>query len=519
MTVDFILTLKEGQKLDFKRIKIKPADLLETVVSFANTFGGQIILGIADSKVKENRLYGISEDEKNIAEIKKLISRDIEPNTIQFKEEYIDIINNKGLEDKICILDIEKSNEIVSKRNGDTFLRKGDQNIKIGASEIIKLNYERGNKSIESENSDISDLDCLDLELLKTYKNDNGSSAEDDWQFLRDQGLSLKINDKYFLTKGAILLFGKNPAVSLGMKNSIKISKYYGTDIIYTSTPNLAHKPITVEGPLIKQINEVMDYFTKLKESYPPKLTKKGFTSTYLIPDSVFREAITNAVIHRNYDIQDDIQVRFFDNRIEVESPGTYPRDITPRNIRTERFSRNKLIQRALNRFKDSPNLDIGEGVDRMFQEMKINNLYEPIYIPSEYKPSSVLLILLNENKIEYWDVINNFLEKNTIIFNSDVRSITGLDTLKASRLLNNFVKKGLLNFIIIDGNKRNSFYRRKDETEDVNLLSKAIDNENKIFKKPLKNNIRSKGPLSKANDNKKNKVKKALKNKGNLDK
>lgn len=484
MDIETLLKIKEGQKIDFKRISIKPSDLLDLVVGFANSLGGRIVLGLADQKVKKDRLFGISENEENISEIKKLIIRDIEPSIINFEEEYIDIINNQKNKDRIYILNIEKSSDIVSKRNGDTFLRKGDQNVKIGASEIIRLKYERGNISIESESSNIDDLECLDTDLLSLYKKDNNSLSENDWQFLKDQGLTVKKDNKVFLTNGAILLFGKNPAISLSMKNSIKISRYYGSEIIYTSTPNLVHKPISIEGPLLKQINDTMDYFNKIKESYSPILSERGFASSYLIPDSVFREAVTNAVIHRNYDVQNDVQIRFFDNRIEIESPGTYPRDITSKNIRSERFSRNPKIQRTLNRFRESPNLDVGEGVDRMFLEMEQNNLYEPLYISANNKPNSVLVTLFNENKIKYWDTINLYLKDNLFVSNSIVRSITALDTLKASRLLSSFVKKGLLEKISIGGDK-NVIYIKLDSDS---LLSDGIESKSSNHRKALKN-------------------------------
>ena len=501
MDIDNLLQLEEGQKLDFKRVKIKPSDLLDLVVGFANAGGGKIILGLADKKEKGNRLFGICENEALISEVKKLIPRDIDPSIVNYTEEYYTIINNNNEEDKICILTIDKAIDIVSKRNGDTFLRKGDQNVKIGASEIIKLKYERGSASVEGDNSNIDDLDCLDMDILNIFKKDNNSLAVDNWQFLKDQGLVVRINNKNYLTKGAILLFGKNPAVTLGMKNSIKISRYYGNEITYSGTPNLVHKPITIEGPLLNQIGDTMHYFNDLRNSYSPVLKDSGFVSSYLIPDSAFREAVTNAVIHRNYELQNDIQVRFFDNRVEIDSPGTYPRDITPKNIRLERFCRNPKIQRGLNKFSDSPNLDIGEGVDRMFLDMEKNNLYQPIYMPASLRPNSVFLVLINERKIEYWDMINNYLENNNFISNSLVRSITGLDTLKTSRLLSGFVKKGLLEMVNMKGDKRNIIYVRKDN--DISL-SQGVENETVIGERVLKNKGIIKGSLSKGGNKRK---------------
>ena len=170
------------------------------------------------------------------------------------------------------------------------------------------------------------------------------------------------------------------------------------------------------------------------------------FRPSLLIPEWVFQEAIANAVIHRNYAVQNDVQVRFFDDRIEVESPGSYPAHITSSNIRQERFARNPTIQRALSRFQEAPNLDIGEGVDRMFTTMAEHNLYEPIFAPAKTHPNTVLVSLVNMQRINYWDTVSQYLDKNGLITNREVREITAIhDTLQVTRLLSDWVAKGLL--------------------------------------------------------------------------
>jgi hypothetical protein len=70
-------------------------------------------------------------------------------------------------------------------------------------------------------------------------------------------------------------------------------------------------------------------------------------------------------------------------------------------------------------------------NIDRMFKVMIEQNLYEPIYFPPSFKPNSVLLILFNLQKIEYWDTVSIFLDENYRITNEKAREITGIkDTL-----------------------------------------------------------------------------------------
>lgn len=447
--IELLLRVHEWKTLECKRATIDPSKLLNTIVAFANSNGGHIVIGLEDPQKGsgKDRLYGISESRDNVSELLKLAGKEIMPSVVHLLSSFeMDIINREKLPDKLFIIKVEKSNEVHSLRRGDTYVRRGNQNVKIGAEEITQLQYEKGSLRFEDEPTKITDVDGMQKELLRTYKANVESMGDNDWQFLKDNGLAIINQHKHSLTKAGVLLFHKNPSVALGSKCGIKISHYYGTKPVYSGEPNFVHRPFTVEGPLLHQIEESVKYFHQIVAAAPPKLKGGNFHSSLLIPEWAFQEAITNAVIHRNYFLQNDIQVRFFDDRIEIESPGTYPGHITAQNIRSERFARNPRIVRTLNRFQASPNLDIGEGVDRMFTVMEEHNLYDPIYVPSSLKPHSVLLTLFNVQKVEYWDTVNRYLQEHGSISNGEARSITGVkDTIKMNRLLSSWVEKGLL--------------------------------------------------------------------------
>lgn len=476
--IKIFLDTQEWQTFECKRAAIKPADLLETVIALANSDGGLIVVGLEDptKALGEKRLLGISENADNVSDFLKLIDKEIEPPFILWGKFELDITNIQGQADKLLVFNIKKSNDVHSLKRGDTFVRKGRQNVKIGSTEIMRLKYEKGAIKFESEKSGITSLENLDHNLLAQYKKDTSSTGLNDWQFLKDNGLAIGSDSKYELTKAGVLLFGKNPSIDLTSKCGIKVSHYYGTKPTYTGKPNFVARPFTVEGPLMKQIEQAIEYFRGIVKSSPPKLSGASFNPTFLIPEWAFQEAITNAVIHRNYFVQDDIQVRFFDDRVEVESPGTYPGHITVENIRTERFARNPLILRTLNRFQAAPNLDIGEGVDRMFRVMKEQNLYEPLFFPPTLRPNTVLLLLLNMHKIEYWDTVSKYLDENYRIINKKAREITGVDdVLKMSRLLRGWVEKGLLERI--GEAKKDSYYRKPGQEVPKGLFSRWVDN------------------------------------------
>jgi ATP-dependent DNA helicase RecG len=317
----------------------------------------------------------------------------------------------------------------------------------------------------------------LDLQLLQQYKFNNQSQETDNWLFLKDNGLATKTNSNYYLTNAGALLFSKNPVIALKRKCGIKISHYHGTTPNFSGEPNFRTRPFTIEGPLLIQIQEAIKYYSQFVKQSAPKLVGATFQPTVMIPDWAFQEAVTNAVIHRDYSIQDDIHVRFFDDHIEIESPGTYPANITVKNIRSERFARNSIIQRTLSRFSYAPNLDIGEGVDRIFKVMLENNLYEPLYYPPTLRPHSVLLVLFNTVKVQYWDIVSSYLDEHITITNSEARKITGVnDTLKMSRYLNEWLEKGLL---LKGGSTRTAFYTKVGVDLNPFLFSTTPDKSN----------------------------------------
>ncbi len=96
-------------------------------------------------------------------------------------------------------------------------------------------------------------------------------------------------------------------------------------------------------------------------------------------PIEAIHEIVTNAVLHRDYSVADDIHIKIFDNRVEVLSPGTLPGHITPENILDERFARNGVIVRLINKFPNPPNKDVGEGLNTAFEAMRRMKLKDPV--------------------------------------------------------------------------------------------------------------------------------------------
>ncbi|MDR1989995.1 MAG: hypothetical protein LBQ09_07155, partial [Acidobacteriaceae bacterium] len=173
-------------------------------------------------------------------------------------------------------------------------------------------------------------------------------------------------------------------------------------------------------------------------------------------------EAITNAVIHRDYRLNHDIHVRIFDTRIEVLSPGLLPGRITPATIhRAKSLARNSLLASNLREFPVPPNVDAGEGVPMMFDVMRANNLYPPLYRElREQVQAAVMVTLLNEERPPIWEQASAWIDLRGPLANSDLCQIASIDTLKASKMLKRWVEQGLL-VANTAGGKRNTTYSK----------------------------------------------------------
>lgn len=190
---------------------------------------------------------------------------------------------------------------------------------------------------------------------------------------------------------------------------------------------------------LYEQIKKAVDVTITEVEKIPH--VGAGGLEKISYPKETLHEIITNAVIHRDYSIADDIHVRIFDNRIEVQSPGRLPAHVTPQNILNERFARNGAIVRLLNKFPDPPNRDVGEGLNTAFEKMHQLGLKEPTI---EERDSDVLVTIRHEQLASPEQTIMKYLEQNETIRNKKAREITFIkDSDQMKRILSTMADSG----------------------------------------------------------------------------
>jgi ATP-dependent DNA helicase RecG len=279
----------------------------------------------------------------------------------------------------------------------------------------------------------------------------------------------------------AVLLFADEPGSLLAAfdtRADIRVMVYDGKHVVAGATPNLRKPAKTVRGPLVEQIDTAVRLvLDELAQGLT--LSSSGFRTVHAYPARVVKEAIVNAVIHRDYRLNRDIFVRIFDDRIEVESPGLLPGTITTATIaRAGSKPRNPLVAGNLREFPDPPNIDAGEGVPMMFAEMAQAELYPPQYRENTAAAvESVTVILFNAKRPSAWDEVSAWIDREGAIANAELVRMARVDTLKASKMLIGWRDQGLL--VPLPGRaKRNMAYTKPSTADNPPpLLSPLVDN------------------------------------------
>jgi ATP-dependent DNA helicase RecG len=475
--IEHFLGIPEGHYFDCKRLG-KLDRVLETVIAFANADGGTIALGLEDpDKAKgRDRVYGIQENLLSLDELKKLACSRITPQVEELVFKEVGCTLRSDEVGSVCFLRVPKSPTVHSIVNDGTFQRLDRSNVQLTAQQVNELCFARGTISAESQVVEI-DFELLDTPFWRQYATARKLTRPLP-EALRHIGLARPDHAGVLRpTRASVLLFAEDPAGLLAGKTSVRIFRYKGDRIQHDPTPNLLKPPKTIGGPLIRQIADALEYL-KGELATGVEMGPLGFEIVQRYPVRVLREAITNAVLHRDYHIPADIHIRIFSDRVEIESPGLLPGPITQANIwKLGSFNRNPLIVNALRDFPDPPNLDAGEGVRMMFDTMWQSQLYVPLYwTRPQFEKDAVLVVIFNENRPTAWDQVSDFIDKNGSISNAEVRKTIGSkDILGASKQLRAWVQKGLLVVANPSAAKQYRRYTKPSTPPEAPLFSKLL--------------------------------------------
>lgn len=406
-----IIDIEEGQFNDVKGMEVSPAQLSKAISAFSNADGGDVYIGIDEKGYPKTRIWrGFADPEAANGHIQ--LFENLFPLGTDFQYEFLAC---EGLSGLVLHIQVNKTRALMRASNRLPYIRRGAQSLPIDTPEALKrLEYAKGLSSFEDESINADSETVTESEITKEFIAHVIPSAEASL-WLKKQSLIRQGKP----TVAGILIFSDEPQAQLPKRCGIKLYRYK-TNELEGFREALEFTPETIEGCLYKQIKKAVQQTIERIESIQ-KMGERGLVSIKYPPETL-HEIITNAVLHRDYSVADDVHIRIFDNRIEIQSPGSLPAHVTVKNILSERFARNGAIVRILNKFPDPPNKDVGEGLNTAFNAMHSLGLKEPTI---KEKDNSVLVTIRHEALASPEETIMDYLEKNGTINNKQAREIT----------------------------------------------------------------------------------------------
>ncbi len=350
----------ENTQIEFKSAEVRPDAIAREISAFANTLGGTLLIGVED----DGSISGIKTP--TLDEWIANISRNNILPALQVSIEHL-AIDNKT----ICVITIPKGKDKPYQTlDGKYWLRIGSTNRIATKEELSRLFQQAGLVHFDTAPITDTGIEGIDLRLVDSYYHTYYETDVLDLPFkeqenlLKNADILTELEEKTVATVGGLLMFGKQPQRRLP-HSSIMFAVFKGTDI----TDDLIDKKEIV-GTLPELIDKTV---TLLQLFLPNASTIEGTRrqETTLIPLKVLREAVVNAVVHRDYSLsQRKIQIHVFSDRLEITSPGKLANTLTLSKIRYGNSApRNIFLIKFLDNMRYFDGL--GRGIPMMLKLMQ----------------------------------------------------------------------------------------------------------------------------------------------------
>ncbi len=360
-TIAQLLGEPEGKTLEFKRDLSSPKPLLKTLVAFANTAGGKLIVGVGDDKTVFGFEHPLDEEER----LSNMIADSIAPRLVP----NIEMVTVEGKTLLVVEVFLSGSRPHWLKAEGaqdGVYVRLGSSSRQADSQCISEL--QRGIAGVSFDTLPMVELDveALDLGAIKSdFRN-----RDVDERMLQSLKILVKDQGRMVPSQGGILLYGKERRFYFD-DAWVQCGRFIGND------KGDIFDHIDIHDPLPKMVESIILFLKKhaMRGADFSEIRRKDVWS---IPINILREVVINALVHADYSHRGTpIRIAFFDNRIEVESPGLLLPGLTIEDMKQGVSQiRNPIIARV---FRE---LDLieqwGSGVPGIFREAKILDLPEP---------------------------------------------------------------------------------------------------------------------------------------------
>lgn len=383
-----LLASQEDQWFDRKSVAIAAKDLGPALVAMANAEGGVLVIGLSAGKVQGIRRHASKLNDFRQAPI------DFTVPPVRARFDQVHCVNDEGENDTLLVIRIDPGERVHELQNGDCYLRIGDESRRLNYNQRQELEFDKGQSQYDGFPVAGVKLESLDQALIQNYRDRTGAKASTKGLFAARSLLTIRGE----LTNAGYLLFASRPQ-ELFPQAYIRVVRFLTTERGTGARLGIDDSSdLRIEGPIPRAIQEA----SAVIDSLVPRRRALGdsglFESRPIVPRDAWLEGVVNAVIHRSYSLAGDhIRVEIYPNRIEIESPGRFPGLANPtRPLEISRFARNPRIARVCADLRIGQ--ELGEGIKRIFDEMRLVGLTDPIYKQTQ---GSVRLILQATSRID----------------------------------------------------------------------------------------------------------------------
>ena len=447
----------EHQSLDFKRGV--PDAVLATIPAMAMTDGGLIVHGVADDRT----IVGCPLSQNTADRIQRYAREcdvEVRVRPVQVGESEITVIEVPEIRGRVVTT---PDGRLLRRVGGDSQPLRGDALSRFVREREDRPGEEEPARGLRPDDVDLPVLnEVLAAEARPAAKRGNALRA------LMDLGVALPGESATDVTvlRSAAVLFAVEPG-KFFPGAAIQVVRREGVG----PGPGPAVARTECTGPLTRILDDCLEFISKNTRQFSVvRGVRREILPEY--PTLVLREAILNALAHRDYGLSGaTVDVTIWDDRIEVRSPGPLPGHITVENMRQEHYSRNRRIMRVLKAagFVE----EYGEGVDRMYGEMEARLMEPPVFSAAE---GSVTVTLRNRFLVDVEDQVWLSLlgqhpmtadERRALVLARREGSVTPrrlrqvLGDSDVGRVLSGAVAKGILTRV---GERGGSRYRLSDE-------------------------------------------------------
>jgi ATP-dependent DNA helicase RecG len=430
-----------------------PQLLAETLVALANSDGGIVLIGVDDSGQATGQVY---EDE--IEETLQVAAQECRP-PVEIRW------HQAAAEDGLAFaIVVARSPELHSLADGRVLVRAGVENRPLRGDQIRQLAATKSVGDFEAETAPGARREDFDDEVIAEFVDKWEERQHREWTRSLDDLLVEMgaLNEAGRPTIAGALLFARNPQAFLP-QSGLTFVKFVGTEPRGESGQPGYGRREEISGPLARIVQRTWEVVgEEMRIGAVVTGLERQERTEY--PVSAVREALVNAVAHRDYRLGGRrIEVRMFDDRMEITSPGGLPGFITVDNIIEEHFSRNPRIVTGLYQWGYIE--ELGLGVDLMIEEMVRAGHPPPRFKDSPYSFTVTLLNVRERAPMPAWTRTMNerqakalaYVQERERITNREYRDICSDVSAETLRLdLVDLVERGILLKI---GAKKGTYY------------------------------------------------------------